>query len=552
MQSSIQLIDLLGAAALLLWGLRLIKTGVMRAFGASLRQRIAKGTGNRFAAAGSGFLATLCLQSSTATAVIAASFAGREILSPRMAQAVMLGANVGTAVVTIVLSLDVHWMAGLFILTGVIIFSNRNATTTKGIGRAILGLGLMLLALQQMSAVTAPLRQSEAVVSILAALSDAPLIAVVFGAALAVVGSSSLAVVIFVMLLAQAGIVDAPLALCLVAGANVGGAVPPYLAVRAEGLEARRLALANLLVRGIGAAMLVMVSGSMAGLLAGIFPDTGRLTIISHLLFNVTLLVVFLPLIGPLGRLTEMILPASDADEAPTWLDDSLLDAPAMALAVAARETLHLGDVVGSMLEKTAEALRTGNMDACRQVAALEVEVDQRHEAIKMYVARMGRGELDPQESGRSQEILAYAINLEHTGDIIESGLADLAAKKIRKKLSFSPEGQAEIEDFFARTGDNLRMAQATFLSRDPQLARRLVQEKTAVRRLEERSAARHMARVRDGRIETIETSSLHIDILRDLKRVNAHLASVAYPVLEERGDLRESRLKVPAVTQRT
>lgn len=549
MQSSIQLIDLLGAAALLLWGLRLIKTGVMRAFGASLRQWIAKGTRNRIMAAGSGFVSTLCLQSSTATAVIAASFAGRNILSPRMAQAVMLGANVGTAIATIILSLDVHWLAGLFILTGVTVFSKRQATATKGLGRAILGLGLMLLALQQMSTVTAPLRQSDVVIAILAALADAPLLAVAFGAGLAVVGSSSLAVVIFVMLLAQTGVVPAPLALCLVAGANVGGAVPPFIAVQAEGLEARRLALANLLVRGIGAIVLTVASGPLAGQVV----DVGRMTILGHLGFNLALLVVFLPLIGPVGRLTAWLLPASGAGDAPpTWLDDSLLDSPAMALAVAARETLHLGDTVGAMLDKTAEALRIDNQDACRQVAALEIEVDQRHEAIKMYVARLGRTEMDPQDSQRSQEIIAYAINLEHMGDIIESGLADLASKKIRKKLSFSAEGQAEIADFFARTQANLRLAQATFLSRDPQLARRLVQEKTAVRGLEGRSAARHMARLRDGRTEAIETSSLHIDILRDLKRLNAHLASVAYPVLEERGDLRESRLKAPAVTQQT
>ncbi|TKA98015.1 Na/Pi cotransporter family protein, partial [Cereibacter changlensis] len=247
MESTIHLIDLLGAAALLFWGLRLIKTGVMRAFGAVLRQWISRGTRNRVSAAAWGFLATLGLQSSTATAVITGSFASREIISPRMAQAVMLGANLGTAIVTVLLSRDLHWLGSGFILIGVASFTLSTGSQGKAVGRALLGLGLMLLALRLLGGVTEPLRDSRTVVAMLSGLADAPVFALVFSAGLALLGSSSLAVVLLVMFLAGAGVVPPPLALVLVAGANLGGAIPPYFAVAGDGLAARRLTLANLM-----------------------------------------------------------------------------------------------------------------------------------------------------------------------------------------------------------------------------------------------------------------------------------------------------------------
>ncbi|MGU3574421.1 Na/Pi cotransporter family protein [Brucellaceae bacterium C25G] len=547
MQSTIQLIDLLGAAALLFWGLRLIKTGVMRAFGPMLRQWIAKGTKNRVQAAFSGFVATLLLQSSTATAVIASSFAGKNLLSPRMGQAVMLGANVGTAIATIILSMNVHWLASVFIFLGVFIFSNRQSTVGKGVGRAIIGLGLMLLALQLMSAVTEPLRHSPIIATILSALDDAPLFALIFAAGLAILGSSSLAVVIFVMLLAKAGIITPALSLALVAGANVGGAVPPLLAVTGEGLEARRLAFSNLLVRAFGAIALLIAAKPLADFFMQYISDPAQLPIYAHLFFNIALLVIFLPLITPVGRLTELLMPrtAENDETAPSYLDDNLLDVPSMALALAARETLRVGDLVNQMLEKSLEAFRTGGTEACRQIADLEAEVDQRHETIKMYVARIDRTQLDAAENLRAQEILNYVINLEHSGDIIAAGLSEIALKKSRNRLNFSREGLAELTDFYEKTAENLRMAQAIFLSRDEALARQLVVAKTAIRNVETTSAERHLDRVRAGNTAAIETSSLHMDILRDLKRVNAHLASVAYPLLKESGSLRESRLRV-------
>ncbi|WDR03293.1 Na/Pi cotransporter family protein [Devosia algicola] len=439
MQSTIQLINLLGAGALLLWGLRLIKTGVLRAFGASLRQWIAKGTGNRFAAALSGLAATLALQSSTATAVITASFASREIIDPKMAQAVMLGANVGTALAAIVLSLDVHWFSSLMILIGVIGFNSSRYTRGKGIGRAILGLGLMLLALQMVNGVTEPLRQSQVVITVLGALGDAPVFALMLAAGLAFTASSSLAVVLFVALLTQAGIVAPALAVILVAGANLGGAVPPALAVIAEGTQARRLTFSNLLVRGIGAITLTILAPPVAELVAGVMPRPVNLAIAIHLGFNLALLIVFLPLLTPIARLSALLLPMPEQPEkGANYLDESVLDTPQMALAGAARETLRVSDIVLKMLQASLDGLRRATPDAKSNMATLDDDVDALQHAIKLYLTKLDTTGLDSDDARRSSEIVSYAINLEHVGDIIEGGLAEVAAKRAKRQVRFS------------------------------------------------------------------------------------------------------------------
>ncbi|RDE08359.1 Na/Pi cotransporter family protein [Pelagibacterium lacus] len=550
MSSTLVLIDLLGAGALLLWGLRLIKTGMLRAFGTSLRYWIGKSTRNRVSAVVVGILATLAVQSSTATAVITASFAARDLVSGLMAQAIMLGANIGTSLAAVILSLDLHWLSPVLILVGVVTFNRSRYAAGKGVGRAILGLGLMLLALALMGQATEPVRTSDIVIYILAHLGGAPVFALLFAAGLAFLASSSLAVVLFVVLLGQAGIVSPELALVLVAGANLGGAVPPYLAVYGEGVEARRLAATNLAIRAFGAFALTGLAGVLGPVLHRIWPDTGVLALSAHIGFSTVLLVVFLPVLGPLARLAEKLIPdAPEGKAAPRYLDESALATPALALSAAARETLRLGDMVREMLEASMIALKSSDPAVREQLAEIENDIDRVHGEIKIYLSRLAREELDEEDSRRATEIMSYAVNLEHIGDIIDSGLSELAAKKAKRRLAFSAEGLAEIVRFYDRTLEILDIAQSVFLSRDADLARQLAACKSEVRRLETESAERHLERLRARRTETLETSGLHLDILRDLKRVNAHLISVAYPILDDMGALRDTRLRPSSKT---
>ncbi|GGL50037.1 Na/Pi cotransporter family protein [Wenxinia marina] len=544
MDATIGLINLLGAGALILWGLRMIKSGILSGFGASLRQLIAKWTGNRVVATLTGLVTTLAVQSSTATAVIAGSFVARNLVGPRMAQAVLLGANLGTAITAAVLAHDLHWLAPMLVLAGVITDGRSRMARGKGVGKALIGLGLMLFGLELLGGATEPLRESQVMTAILAALADGPVFGLILSAGLAFLSSSSLAVVLFVSMLAATGSVSPALALVLVAGANLGGAIPPCLAVAAEGIAAKRLTRTNLAVRAAGALAVLVTAGTLGPEFAALLPPGTRFAIAAHLAFNLVLLAVFMPLLGPLDRLAQRVWPDPEAaSRRVSYLDKSAFDTPSLALAGAARETLRIGDTVAAMMERNLKALQVDDPGAREATSDLDDQVDAMLSDVKLYLARLARGELNDADTRRANEIMSYAINLEHVGDILDRDLAEMAEKKMARQVRFSVQGEEEIAELYRKTILNLELAQSVFLSHDVALARRLMAEKVHVRRIEEASQRQHLARLQAGRPETLASTTLHLDILRDLKRVNAHIASVAYPILAEAGELTESRV---------
>ena len=178
-----------------------------------------------------------------------------------------------------------------------------------------------------------------------------------------------------------------------------------------------------------------------------------------------------------------------------------------------------------------------------KEVEKSDNVVDELHEAIKLYLVEVSKSEMTDEESRRYVEILTFTTNLEHVGDIIDKNLMELAAKKIKNRYTFSPEGLDEIRNFHGRVMDN----HAARLQRVRDARRRagapLLAEKATTRAAELAAADSHFARLRDGRPESIETSAIHLDVMRDLKRINGHLTSVAYPILEVAGELRDSRL---------
>jgi phosphate:Na+ symporter len=227
----------------------------------------------------------------------------------------------------------------------------------------------------------------------------------------------------------------------------------------------------------------------------------------------------------------------------PLYLDAAAVRTPAVALANAARETLRIVDVVEKMLAGTQDALHGDDRHRIAETSQLDDVVDRLHQALQRYIAAIAREGLSEVEAQRLSEVQAFAINLEHIGDIIDKNLTELAAKRMRLRLSLSPEGLAEIDAMYAQLLDHLRLAVAVFMSSDVNAARRLVAEKEQFRELERVSTQRHFARVREGRVASIETSGLHLDVVRDLKRIEAHIAATAYPLLERTGALRPTRL---------
>ncbi len=547
MQGLDTILNVLGSVCLLLWGVRMVRTGLTRAFGATLRRAIGACSRNRFTAFTGGVVLTGVLQSSTATALLLASFAGRGLISLSIGLAVMLGANVGTTLTAQILSFPLGWVSPLMIAGGVIAFLSNSSDRARHLGRVAIGLGLMLLSLHLLEAAALPLRSAPAFVAVLEGLQNEYVMGVLVAAAATWFIHSSLSTVLLVMSFASTGIIDPKLGMAMVIGANIGGAIAPYFDQAATDTEARRLPLGNLITRvAVGVALLPFL-GQLHQWLMMIDPAPGRLLVNFHTAFSVVAAIAFLPLIDPVAALCRRLVPdrpQTDDPGKPRNLDPNVLDTPAEALGCALRETLNLGDRVADMLRQTMDVFEKNDARAMKAIEAADDAVDSLYEAIKLYLIQTSRTELGEDDGRRYVEILTFVTNLEHAGDIIDKNLMELAAKKIKNRYAFSAEGTAELRAFHARVLDNLRLALNVFTTRDITLARRLVAEKTAMREAEARAADSHYARLREGRPESIETSSIHMDVIRDLKRINGHLTTVAYPILEAAGELAETRLR--------
>ncbi len=539
---SLVLLDLMGGVALLLWGLHMVLSGVLRAFGPDLRRFLGKALGNRFSAFAAGLGLTALLQSSTATGLMTASLAADGVVSLVPALAIMLGANVGTTLIVQLLSFDISAVAPVLFIIGLVTFRVGGSSLPRAIGRIAIGLGLVLLALHILLDTLAPAEQAPAVRALLASITNDPILCIIIAAALTWAAHSSVAVVLLVMSLAFSQFVTPEAALALVLGANLGSAINPLIEGGVRGDPAsRRLPVGNLLNRLVGILIAVPFLHPIAQELSAWQPDAAKMTAEFHMLFNVALAAIF---IGPLDAvawlLVRMLPEKKRPDDAsvPRYLDDAALENPPLALANAARETLRMGDTVETMLRDVMTALMNNDRVLASDVSRLDNVVDRHNEAIKLYITRLTRDSLDEREGRRAMEIVSFTINLEHIGDIIDKNLSALAAKKIKRRYQFSPEGAAELTAFHKRVCESLQAAFGIFMTGAAEAARRLLREKAGLRKAELEAADRHFERLREGRPESLETTSLHLDILSDLKRIHSHTCSVAYPVLEAAGEL--------------
>ncbi|HEX7438636.1 MAG TPA: Na/Pi cotransporter family protein [Caldimonas sp.] len=543
----LHLLNLLAAIALLVWGTHIVRTGMLRVLGENLRQVLAKSFSNRLHALLAGLGVTSIVQSSTATCLIVASFVGKGLVTTSAALAVILGADVGTSLMAVVFSFDLSWISPLLIFAGVVIFISRQSSGAGPFGRVLIGLGLITLALQLIVAATRPLTESPAVRALLVALPNDVLLDIVVGAVLTVLSYSSLAIVLLTATLANSGMLPAAAALGLVLGANLGSGVLATLATAQATPQVRRLPLGNLIFKVVGAALVVPLLPQAHVLLQQLVPSVPEQVVMFHLGFNVLLALLFIGCIGLVGRTVERILPEPRPDAGtlrPRHLDPLALSTPSLAISCAARECLHQADVVETMLRGIVPVIKNNDLVLSGQLRQLDDTVDELYSAIKFYLTQISGEALSATESRRWTDIVSFTINMEQIGDIIERVLQDVEDKKIRKSRSFSEAGMAEICHLHERLLGNLRLAMSVFLDGHVRDAQRLLEEKAHFRDLEHEYAANHIARLRDNTAQSIETSSLHLDLISELKRINSHICSIAYPILDSAGALAPNRLR--------
>lgn len=550
------LLHLLAGVSLLVWATHKVRTGVMHVFGANLRSLLAGGTRNRFMAALSGMGVTAVVQSSTATALMASAFVGQGLLRLPAALAVMRGADVGTALMALLFSLDLSWLWPLCIFVGVLLFVTRKDEKAGHVGRILIGLGLMLLALRLVVQATAPLLQAETVRMLLASVGSDLGLQLLVGALFAVLAYSSLAVVLLIATMAASGAIPLEVALGLTLGANIGSGLVAALTTASSDVQVRHVTVGNLLFKILGVVIALPLLDSWIAHAQPMTPEPGHAVVIFHLAFNLFNSVCFIGWTDKVAGWVQRWMPIPQDSAGAGWqrphhLDPSLLSTPSLALSNAVRQALHQADIVESMLIGMQQVIETDDLERSTQVRALEAQVDALYSEIKYYMTKISRTELDERESQRWTEVISFAIHMEQMGDIVERLLLDLEDKNIKRGRSFSPAGRNELCELGGHLRNNLQLAMHVFLHGNVQQAHTLLEAKARFRELELRYAATHLDRLVGNTLPSVETSALHLDMISDFRRINSLLTAIAYPILERAGALAPSRLKqaAPSVT---
>lgn len=539
-----------GAVALLLWGTHMVQSGVQRAFGPHLRTVLSKTLDRPVQALAAGLGITLVLQSSTATALMAANFASAGLVGLEPAMAVMLGANVGTAIIVTLLSFNVAVLSAPLIALGLILFRLDKSSLWHDLGRVGIGLGLMLLALHQLVGALGPISDSVEALELLALLSPMPLLAIGLAALLAWVMHSSVAVVLVVVSLAAHGVVDTSTAILLVLGANLGTALNPLLEAGDQSPASRRLPVFNLANRLAGIGLTCIAMPQITALVGHAPLPLGSGIALFHLGFNLALALLSLPFLTQLGRLLRRLLPdqpeASDPSR-PRYLDTNALETPMLALGGAQREALRLADTLEAMLSGARDVLVRRERKLLAETRAHDDVLDSLNTHIKRYLAQVDEDDLSEEDRSRLHRTLVFVMNMEQAGDVIDRHLLLHAAKRLKRGVLPDADSEEELLEVFDRLVVNARTAASLFMTENTSVARKLAEEKAIFRRVEQDATTRHFVLMRDGITTASQSSALHLDLLRDMKLANSFIvAAAAYPLLDQFGELLTTRLASP------
>ncbi|MFK3662223.1 Na/Pi cotransporter family protein [Scandinavium sp. NPDC088450] len=530
------LLHLLSAIALLVWGTHIVRTGVMRVYGARLRTVLSRSVEKKPLAFCAGIGVTALVQSSNATTMLVTSFVAQDLVALTPALVIVLGADVGTALMARVLTFDLSWLSPLLIFVGVIFFLGRKQTRAGQLGRVGIGLGLILLALELIVQAVHPITQANGVQVIFASLTGDIMLDALIGALFAVITYSSLAAVLLTATLTATGVISFPVALCLVIGANLGSGLLAMLNNSAANAAARRVALGSLLFKLVGSLIVLPFVHILADSMAKLPVAKSELVIYFHVFYNLIRCLAMVPFVDPMARFCKRIIqevPELDARLKPKHLDPTALDTPTLALANAARETLRIGDAMETMMDGLRKVMH-GEPREEKELRKIADDVNVLYTAIKLYLARMPKDELAEEESRRWAEIIEMSLNLEQASDIIERMGSEIADKSLAARRAFSVEGLKELDGLFEQLLSNLQLAMSVFFSGDVDSARRLRRNKHRFRIMNRRYSHAHVDRLHQQNVQSIETSSLHLGLLGDMKRLNSLFCAVAYSVMEQ------------------
>lgn len=536
---------------LLLFSVRLVRTGIERAHGASF-QRLLRNQTNLIGAGISGVSLAIVMQSSAAVALLAAGFLGSNYLIFPTALAIVLGGDLGSAFIVQILSFPVKWIiAPLLAIGGWFAVKSENPKLRQ-YGRIIMGIALILISLGLLRETVEPVRESAFLPAIAAYLERDLITAFIVGGVLAFIMHSGVAAILVIVTLVQIDALPFSAGIAIMLGANLGSGFIPVWLTRGMGINARRLVFANLTLRGLFAVIVLfaIILTPVMTILPTSNLGPGQILIFSHVGFNFCLLIIALPFCRWIDFATKAILPEgphridkSSKVEPNSHLDRGTLNIPKLAITSLKQELLKMSAVVETMFRPSLEIYLENNEEMRRSIHDMDSEVNRCLSDIRSFVASIPTSTYDKSEARSARDMVEYAIRLESAGDVISKRMTDLSKRLHSKADKFSNEGRVELVQLHENILANFKLAANVLISDDPESARLLSLKKTEIKHDERTSRKRHLMRLQKGNAESFETSDIHLETLRALREVNSHISAVAYPILYKTGQLLETRL---------
>ncbi|MEO0073371.1 MAG: Na/Pi cotransporter family protein [candidate division WOR-3 bacterium] len=519
-------VEMVGGLCLFLFGLYYGSKGLRRLAGEKIRELLFGLTRRRTLGAIVGIGVTVIFQSSSATITLLVSMASAGLLNLTQSLGVILGADIGTTITVQILAFRFFDYALIVAVIGFVLMNS--ARRLRDIGQAVFGFGLVFYSLKVVLTAAEPLRYMPPVQAAVADMARVPLLAFLAAVLFTALFRSSAATIGVVVGLSFAGLVDLRTAVPFILGANVGTTFNAVLASWRGTTEAKRIALGHVLFKVLIVVLLLPFLPWLVRLFAFSARTVPRQIANAHTLINVMAAVLFLPLLVPFQRLLERLVPEQRNGRAGLrFLQADALAAPELAVAQTTREVQRMGDIVLDMFTQALPVFLSGDKEGRRRIIAADDEVDRLEESITAFLAKVPQEGIGPELSKRTVALFYVTDELEHIGDIISKNLMNYARRKINENLAFSDEGLADISGFHQEVKRRLEMANAALATWDRELSERLMQERQWGVDRKRELHNRHLDRLSAGLKETIDTSTIHLDIIADLERINFHCSQI-------------------------
>lgn len=527
---------LFSAVALLVWGAKNVQKGVLRAFGETLRRLLSKTVSKKYKAFIGGALTTCLTQSSNATTMMANSFAAQGLLKMEGAMAIALGADAGSALMTKILTMDLSWVGPGMLITGVWLINKKSKGKGADIGLALTGLGLMLLALKMIIQTAEPIFQASLARELLQAMTTDVGLNLLMGAGLAMISYSSLAATLLTATLASTGAIPLDSALEIAIGGTIGSGILGMMNGNSAGGASKQSAVGGFLFKLSGGLIILPFVNIIGSEFSKFGMSPLEIVVNFHLAWNTIRTLIQLFFVSLMAQLMNKIIPLPEKPEDPAqpkYLSNSGIDTPSLALTNAARETVRMSDYVSDMVKGMPVLFSdNGNYIHADNLKTIDNIVDKLYSHIYKHLLSLTG--VEGKDSSRWTQVMQWAMNLEQIGDILSVIIKKIKTEKIDRRVNFSNEGKKELNTIWFEIENSLNIATALFVEPNSKTVRSLIKQKEIVRDLEERYSNAHLLRVQRKTAPSIETSSLHMDLLNEFKRLHSLICSIAFQYEKE------------------